>query len=81
MVFALCREGKKADNLLQELVTVSQLYFTVLLLAKTNTVFSGYNEHNRKYGLSKGNFQLLKFCCILRVAKRKVQETELACFF
>lgn len=46
MVFALCREGKKADNLLQELVTVSQLYFTVLLLAKTNTVFSGYNERN-----------------------------------
>lgn len=46
MVFALCREGKKADNLLQELVTVNQLYFTVLLLAKTNTVFSGYNERN-----------------------------------
>lgn len=46
MVFALCREGKKADNLLQELVTVNQLCFTVLLLAKTNTVFSGYNERN-----------------------------------
>lgn len=80
MVSEVCTEGQKTDDLLQELVTVSYSYFTVLLLAKINTVFSGYNERNiienmdcqKDYIMET---QLLKFCCILRVVKRKAQET------